>query len=308
MSMTQVLQQILIIFCYVIIGFGAGKFGIIDPEQRLFLTKLCSSLLLPFTILSAANMSAGAEEFRNLGLALVVLFFVFGGTMVISLLLCKIFHADQKLRVVITGLVTFPNCMFLGLPLCAALFGEIAVLYSSAAMIAFNVLFFTVQLPLFTGGKFNWNAIFNVPTMATAALLVMLSAGIHWPVPLQTVISSIGSMITPMSLIIIGVMLSENDLLAIFREKQIYLVGLVRNFLIPIISIFLLTLVPVDAAARLCILVLIACPCATLTTIYSIQTNTKPELCARAVLFSTILFAVSLPVVIALAQCFPAFR
>ena len=307
MSMMQVLQQILIIFCYVIIGFGAGKFGIIDPEQRLFLTKICSSLLLPFTILSAANMSAGAAEFRNLGLALLVLFFVFGGTMVISLLLCKIFHADKKLRAVITGLVTFPNCMFLGLPLCTALFGEIAVLYSAAAMIAFNVLFFTVQLPLFTGGKFNLKAILTVPTIATAALLVMLIAGIHWPAPLQTVISSIGSMITPMSLIIIGVMLSENDLLAIFREKQIYLVGLIRNFMIPFISIFLLTFVPVDAAARLCILVLIACPCATLTTIYSIQTDTRPELCARAVLFSTILFALSLPAVIALAQCFPAF-
>ncbi len=115
-------------------------------------------------------------------------------------------------------------------------------------------------------------------------------------------------MITPMSLIIIGVMLSENDLLAIFREKQIYLVGLIRNFVIPIISALLLAIVPVDAAARLCILVLIACPCATLTTIYSIQTNTKPELCARSVLFSTLLFAVSLPAVIALAQCFAAFQ
>lgn len=306
--MTQVLQQILIIFCYVIIGFAAGKFGIIGPDQRLFLTKLCSSLLLPFTILSAASMSAGAAEFRNLGLALAVLFLIFGGTMVVCLLITKFFHADKKFQAAITGLMTFPNCMFLGLPLCKALFGEIAVLYSAAAMIAFNVLFFTVQIPLFTGGKFNLKAILTVPTIATAALLVMLAAGLHWPAPLQTVINSIGSMITPMSLIIIGVMLSENDLLAIFREKQIYLVGLIRNFVIPIISALLLAIVPVDAAARLCILVLIACPCATLTTIYSIQTNTKPELCARSVLFSTLLFAVSLPAVIALAQCFAAFQ
>ena len=56
MSMQLVLQQILVIFCYVAVGVGAGKLGIIDPDQRKYLTKLCSGLILPFTILSAASM------------------------------------------------------------------------------------------------------------------------------------------------------------------------------------------------------------------------------------------------------------
>ena len=306
--MMQVLQQVLIIFCYVIVGFASGKFGIINSEQRMFLSKLCSSLLLPFTILSAASMSVGSSDFLNLGIALVLEFLVLGGTMGISLLFFKVSHTDKKLRAALTSLITFPNCTFLGLPLCLALFGQIAVLYNSAALIVFNVLFFTIQLPLFTGGKFNLKAVLTVPTIATAVLLVMLGTGLHWPAPLQTVISSIGSMITPLSLIIIGVMLSENDLSAIFREKQIYPVVLIRNFIIPVITILLLYFVPLDPSAKLCNLVYIACPCATLTTIYSIQTDTKPELCARSVLLSTILFAVSLPAVIALAQCFPSFR
>ena len=308
MSMMQVLRQILIIFCYVIIGYASGKLGIINSEQRMFLSKLCSSLLLPFTILSAASMSVGSAEFLNLGIALALDFIVLGGTMGLSLLICKILHTDKKLRAALTGLITFPNCIFLGLPLCMAFFGEIAVLYNSAALIAYNVLFFTVILPLFTGGKFNLKSILTVPTISTAVLLVMLGIGLRWPAPLQTVISSIGSMITPLSLIIIGVMLSENDLASIFRDKQIYLVVLIRNFIIPIITILLLTLVPLDPSSRFCCLVYIACPCATLTTIYSIQTNTKPELCARSVLLSTILFAVSLPAMIALARCFAAFQ
>ena len=268
MSMQLVLQQILVIFCYVAVGVGAGKLGIIDPEQRKYLTKLCSGLILPFTILSAASMELGAEGFRSLGIALGVMFLVFGLTMAGSLLLFRVFHAGDRFRAAMCSLITFPNCTFLGLPLCQALFGEIAVLYNCAALIAFNVLFFTVQLPLFTGGKINLKAILTVPTVATFGLLAMLALGIHWPGPVQTVVSSVGSMITPLSLIIIGVMLSENDLKSIFREKAVYL----------------------------------ACPCATLTTIYSIQTDTHPELCARSVLFSTITFAISLPVVIAAGQ------
>ena len=302
MSMQLVLQQIIVIFCYVAVGVGAGKLNIINPDQRKYLTRLCSGLILPFTILSAASMELGAEGFRSLGIALGVMFLIFGGTMACSLLLLRVFHAEDKFRAAMTSLITFPNCTFLGLPLCQALFGEIAVLYNCAALIAFNVLFFTVQLPLFTGGKINLKAILTVPTIATFALLAMLALGIHWPGPVQTVVSSIGSMITPLSLIIIGVMLSENDLLDIFREGAVYLVMALRNFLIPALAMLVLMAVPMDAKDKLCVLVYLACPCATLTTIYAIQTDTRPELCARSVLFSTISFAISLPVVIAAGQ------
>lgn len=302
MSMTLVLQQILVIFCYVAVGMAAGKLGIINPEQRKFLTKLCSSLILPFTILSAASMQVGAEGFRSLGIAMGVSFLSMGGAMAGCILLSRVFHAEKKLRAAMTSLISFPNCTFLGLPLCQALFGEIAVLYNCAALIAFNVLFFMVQLPLFTGGKINLKAILTVPTIATFALLAMLALGIHWPAPIQTVVSSIGSMITPLSLIIIGVMLSENDLLSIFREKAVYLVMILRNFLIPAVTALVLLVMPMDAQAKLCVLVYLACPCATLTTIYSIQTDTHPEMCARSVLFSTICFAFSLPIVIAAGQ------
>lgn len=302
MSMGLVLQQILIIFGYVAVGVAAGKLGVINPEQRKFLTKLCSSLMLPFTILSAASMEVDGAAFRSLGIALCVMFLVMGGTMAVSSLVSGALHTERKLRAAMTSLVTFPNCTFLGLPLCMALFGQTAVLYNCAALVVFNVLFFTVQLPMFTGGKRNLKAVLTVPTIATAVLLVMLALGLHWPAPVQTVVSNIGSMITPMSLIIIGVMLSENDLLAIFREKAVYLVVLLRNFLIPVVTMLLLWAIPLDPEAKLCILVYLSCPCATLTTIYSIQTDTRPELCARAVLFSTIAFAASLPFVIALGQ------
>ena len=50
-------------------GYAAGTLGIINPEQRKFLTRLCSDLMLPFTILSAASMDLGAEGFRSLGIA-----------------------------------------------------------------------------------------------------------------------------------------------------------------------------------------------------------------------------------------------
>ena len=39
-SMNLVFEQILIIFGYVAVGLGAGKLGLVNPEQRKYLTRL----------------------------------------------------------------------------------------------------------------------------------------------------------------------------------------------------------------------------------------------------------------------------
>ncbi len=213
-------------------------------------------------------------------------------------------RAPMGMRAVCTSLLTYPNCTFLGLPLCRALFGEMAVLYNASALIAFNVLFFTVQYSLFTGDGVNLKNLLTPSLLATVAVIAMLAAGLHFPDPVQTVLSGVGSMVTPLSLIIIGVMLSESRIVETLREKRSYLIALLRNLGIPLIALPALKLLPMSADARLCVLVYLACPCATLTSIYAIKCDTEPEFAAHTVLLSTLLFAATLPAIIAVGQAF----
>ena len=59
-SMEMIFTQILTIFLYVAVGFAAGKLRVINPDQRKYLTRICSDLVQPFTILSAASLTIGA--------------------------------------------------------------------------------------------------------------------------------------------------------------------------------------------------------------------------------------------------------
>ena len=59
--MRLVFSQILVILLYVAVGFVAGKARLILPEQRKYLSGLCSNLILPFTILSAAAQSVDGD-------------------------------------------------------------------------------------------------------------------------------------------------------------------------------------------------------------------------------------------------------
>ncbi len=299
LSMNIVMTQILVILLYVLIGFAAGKFGVILPEQRKYLTKICTSLILPFTILSASSLEIERGNMPMLLMITAILLAVFALSTLTSL---KILPAEPPVKITVASLVTYPNCTFLGLPLCRALFGDIAILYNALALLAFNILFFTLQHNLFTGQKFRMRNLVTPGTVATGLLVLMLVLGVHFPSPVQTVISNTGAMITPLSLIIVGVMMSENRLSAIFREKKAYGVTLVRNLVIPILFMLAIRLLPVSPEDKLCLTVYMACPCATLTTIYAIQNDMEPELAAHGVLMSTILFSCTLPLIITLGS------
>lgn len=302
LSMRLVFSQILIILLYVLVGFGAGKLKLITPEQRRYLSGLCSTLILPFTILSAASQEVGGRQLGGMLAALVCTLAVHICVTGLSVAVHRVRRAPPELTAATTGLLTYPNCTFLGLPLCRALFGDMAVLYNASAMIAFNVLFFSVQHSLFTGGKMDPKNLLTPSMASTVALLGLLAAGVHFPAPVQTVISGVGGMITPLSLIIIGVMLSESAVGTVLRRKRCYLVAALRNLAIPLAGTLLLRLLPMDPDSRLCVLVYLACPCATLTSIYAIRYDKAPEFCAHTVILSTLLFAATLPVIIAIGQ------
>ena len=297
-SMEIVFIQILVILLYVLIGFVGGKAGMINPEQRRYLARLCSDLILPFTIISASSQTVSSQELTGLALLTGLVLIVFIGTTAGAMGIQRLRGVARPMSVTTASLMTYPNCTFLGLPLCRALFGERAVLYNAVCLVAFNVLFFTWQASAFTGKRFQIRSLLTAPTAATALLVVMLAMGWHLPDPVQTVASSTGAMITPLSLIIIGVMMSEHELKTVLREKRGYLVTLVRNLLIPLAVMIPLKALNMDPESRVCMLVYMACPCATLTSIYAIQNDMEPEFAARSVLMSTVLFAGTLPLIL----------
>ena len=297
-SMNVVVTQILVILLYTAVGYAAGKAGLISPDQRRYLTRLCTNLVLPFTILSASSQTVSGSELVRMGLITGLILLIFAAVTLLSFRIQTARRVPKPARVTTTSLLTYPNCTFLGLPLCRALFGESAVLYNAMYMVAFNVLFFTWQISAFTGRRFSLKNLLTLPTVSTLILVAMLALGLHLPDPVQTVASSTGAMITPLSLIIIGVMMSESRLTDILKERRAFLVTLLRNLAVPLAVMPVFRLLPLDPSSRLCLLVYMACPCATLTSIYAIQTGMEPEYAARSVLMSTLFFALTLPAMV----------
>ena len=85
LSMGVVFTQILVILLYIAIGYVAGKCRLINPDQRKYLTTICTSLILPFTILSAAGQSLDRRQMAELGLSFVMMLGLFIATTFIAM-------------------------------------------------------------------------------------------------------------------------------------------------------------------------------------------------------------------------------
>ena len=90
--------------------------------------------------------------------------------------------------------------------------GEWGTLYGAAGIIAFNLLFFTLQISLFTRQKFHPKIFLTPLNISTLVTHFDVDFHVHFPRPLQTVCSNIGGITTPMALIIVGVMLADGIL------------------------------------------------------------------------------------------------
>ena len=170
-SMEIVFTQILVILLYVVIGFAAGKAGLIKPDQRKYLTRICTDLILPFTILSASSQEVSRQELTGFALITLLILLTYIATTAAAMGVQTLLKTKRPMKITTASLLTYPNFTFLGLPLCRALFGEIAVLYNAVALVAFNVLFFTIQHSLFTGGKVDLKNLVTPSMLSTVALV-----------------------------------------------------------------------------------------------------------------------------------------
>ena len=303
MSVEVLLQQTLIIFCYMGIGWIVCKTGVATGQHTKFLSGLITSLTLPLNILASTSLETEPEDLLHMLYAGLLFAGFLAVTTAVSLLISKKAGFPVGKRAIFAGLMAYPNCGFMGIPLCVALMGSWGSLYGAAVVAAYNALYFTWGVSLFhPGRKADLKALITPLNAATVLTILMLALRVHFPPLVQTVFTNVGNMTTPLALIVMGVMLGEGDLLAVFRGKFSYLAVLARNLLCPLALLAVLALLPLDDTLRLALMVYAVMPSANLTAVFATKYDMEAELASRTVVLSTLLSIVTMPLLLILAQ------
>ncbi|MFI3168978.1 MAG: AEC family transporter [Faecalibacterium sp.] len=303
MSMSVVVQQVLVVFGYVLVGWMACKIGVLGNKVNDSLTNIIVKITLPFSIIAAADVDTSGSDLANMGWTALVLLISYMISAALVACYARVKKLTPEQHAIYNGLCVFPNSGFIGIPLCVALMGDRGMLYGAAGMVAYNAFFFTYQYLLFRPNEKIRLKLFLTPlNLCVVALGLMLALGVRLPTTIQTVTYNVGAMTTPLALMIIGAMLAEGDLMSLLRSKKSYLFTLLRNIVFPLALLCVLAVLPFDYEMKLATIMYAACPCANLTVVFAAQAKMETELCAKTILLSTLFFLVTLPFILWVAQ------
>ncbi len=297
-----VLEKMLMLVLLMLIGFGCAKAGWIDSAFSQKASRLVMNVFLPATILNAALGGAGSMTRGELAVAaaaVFVMFFLGGG---LGWLAARILPFQGRDRSIAWLSVFFMNNMFIGFPVVQALFGDRAVFCASLSNLPFNLLLYTVGVASLRAGegrgKLRFREILTPPLLATLAAVVIFLTGLTLPALAADTLSALGAVTVPMSMVVVGVSLSHVPMKQALLDGRSWGVSLVRLLLCPLAAWLVLGLfLPGDSLTLGVLVIISACPSAAMITILSVRFGADDALASKINFLSTILCAVTLPVI-----------
>lgn len=296
MNLSGVIAQLISLFLMMFVGYIAARAQIITPDFRKRLSTFTLSVAAPGVILSSALQSEMPASGMLTVLLIATLFFVI--MIPLAAVLSRVLSARPQERKLDQLMLVFTNVGFMGIPVAQALYGMNGVAMVSMFILTFNLAFFSYGLMLISGEMtFNLRSLCNPCIFAALGALFFALTGLHLPGPIESTLASIGSMNTPLAMIIIGASLAHSDLRVALTNPRLYKISLARMLIMPLCMLAIMRLLPIDpmlAGVAVCEAAMpVAGNCAMASDMYTPEDMTA----SHAVIVSTLMSALSLPVI-----------
>lgn len=304
MELHNLINQMVILFLIMLVGFCANRFGVMDTEGNRKLSTLILNVTLPSTILSSSivdgeTMTGGALAILLLASCLCYVIFIAA-----ALIIPRLLHMAPERRGIYSFMMVFSNSLFLGIPVAEALFGEVAIFYAALINIPFCLLLYTLGVTLVSekkqegAQKFQWKLLLNPGALAALLGLVLYVFRVPVPGVLRDTLSLMGKITTPGAMLIIGSTLAGIAVKDLFNDPGLYVTCAVRLILFPVLIRFTMAPLISDPAVLGTLVALAATPVATNSTMLCMEYGGDYETASRGIFLSTLLSMVTMPVMI----------
>lgn len=291
------LKQVAELFLLILAGYVCAKTGAVKMEGKRFFSDLMMSLTVPAMMLHSYLRGFDEKVLSNLiavlGWSVFAFLLAFAATF---LLTGRMKGKDMPL---VRCACVFSNAAYMGFPLIQALFGSEGMLYASAFVTILNLFLWSIQYSLLTGKVKLKEVVHTLLTMPTM-IAIMLGLCIYLcriPVPdlFREALDMLGSMTSPLSMLITGMIIAGIDAKRQIRDRRIAWIMLIRMFLIPALCCAGFYLLGASGMAAAVILILLSGPSASVTTVFAVQFGYDEKMAAGAVVITTFLSIFTLP-------------
>lgn len=312
-SLASVAEIIIVIA----LGFYLRTKGKFDDHFKGSISFLIMNIALPASIFVSVLKYLTRDKLVELsgGILYAVISFTIG--YIVAWLLSKLLRVRPGRRGIFINMFVNANTIFIGLPLNNALFGEKSMPYfliyyvvNTVSTWAIGVFFISNDDPTkdkTKSTKFNWKKLLPAPLLGFLVALVFLLLAIPVPEWINSTLGMVGGIVTPMSLIYIGIVLADAGLKTIHFDRDTTVALLGRFILAPAVMIAIIMIsgsignvLPSLESSTL--IIQSAAPGLAVLPILAGQSHGDVEYATNVVTTSTVLFVVVVPILMALIQ------
>lgn len=225
--------------------------------------------------------------------------------------------ADDKVRVMKFASV-FSNCGFMGFPFLQSLFSHNVellseiMIYGAVIIAVFNLLTWTFGVYIMTGDKkqVSFKKIALNPVIISLIIGFILFVALPRPIvdlaadgstldsiftKLMQSMNYLADMVTPCSMIVIGIRLANVNLKQLFLDKRAYISAFFKLIVMSLVAILAVAFLPVDVTVKYAIFFLLSMPSATNTAMFAVKFGGDGDFASVCVLLSTTLSVITIP-------------
>ena len=318
------LQSIISIVLLIALGYILKGRGMFNDTFSSNLSRLIMSVILPAGVFVSVLHHMQTSDLWNLRYGLLVVGLTYFVSYIVAFIMMKVLRVPPGRRGIFINMVVNDNCLFIGLPVQIALFGPEALPYFLLYYIGNTISVWMVGVFLIemdplpqnssatgesvrpSGHKFSWKKLLPPPLMGFIVALIFLYAQIPLPTILHNTLNYLGDMVTPLSLLYIGIVLHDAGLKSMALNKD-SLGGIFGRFVIAplimfgvIITVRYIGGITLEPIAMITFIVQSAGPVIAVLPIVANESGADLPFATGLVMISTILFVFVIPLIMEL--------
>ena len=289
-TVTQLLNLQGMLFILIIAGMVAGKKKLVSAEGRRCLTNVVLYVILPCNIVNSFVMPFSIQ----LLLDFLTILLIAAGLQIFAVILSKFLfnRLDEDTKVIFQYATVCANSGFMGYPIAESIYGAAGLSYTAIYLIPLRIVMWSAGISFFSKVR-NWKAMVLKVALHPCMIAVYLGLPIFFfQIPLPHVISetltTLGDCCTAMSILIIGMLLTDVDWKTMFSVKLL-LFSALRLIVLPALVWGFCLVAHMDPLVTGVSVILTGMPAGTTTALLAAQYHRDAELGSKVVVLTTLL-------------------
>lgn len=305
MDIQVVINQMIQLFLVIGLGYFLMKINILDNDFNKKLNSLLLNVTTPALILSSVMTGETAQNISDVLFVFLVAIIIYFCMPLVGIVITKLLRVPRPQAGLYIFMTVFSNIGFMGFPVMKAIFGTEAIFYTSIFNMMFNIFVYTLGIYLInlgSGAKTSLDFSQLKTPGVISCLIALVIFFLHIPIPsiIGETCDLVGSVTTPIAMLLIGGTLANIDVKEIFTEFRLYPYTILKQIVIPILAYPILKWFIQDPYILGITLIMLAMPVANSAVLFSQEYGGDIELSAKSVFITTLISVVTIPAIVSI--------